>query len=209
MDYQRHETAIIEPGAKIGKGTVIKQGAIIRYNATIGENCYIGPYCVIGEPGEHAEHHNGEKGFDPKGSVSIGDNCRLSERVSIQSPCNGELTAIGNNCYLMNGTHVGHDAHLADNVTAAPGTVIGGGAVIHGRATLGMNSAVHQRTEVPPGTILGMLSAFLRSCKPGPWKKVVSAGVVQGWNVIGMERAGMDNEEITDMIAKQQIIYPQ
>jgi UDP-3-O-[3-hydroxymyristoyl] glucosamine N-acyltransferase len=45
----RHQTAIVDPSARIGSGTAISPGAVIGARAEIGENCYIGPNAVIGD----------------------------------------------------------------------------------------------------------------------------------------------------------------
>jgi UDP-2-acetamido-3-amino-2,3-dideoxy-glucuronate N-acetyltransferase len=47
MNYQAHETAVIDAGSQIGKGTKIWHFSHIMFNCTIGENCNIGQNVVI------------------------------------------------------------------------------------------------------------------------------------------------------------------
>ena len=52
--YYAHESAVIDEGALIGKGTCvwhfshISEGAVIGENCVIGQNCYVGPNVKIG-----------------------------------------------------------------------------------------------------------------------------------------------------------------
>ena len=75
MEYQKHETAIIDLGAQIGFGTRIWHwahicgGAVIGSNVSIGQNVFVGNKVVIGD---HCKVQN---------NVSIYDNVYLEEGV--------------------------------------------------------------------------------------------------------------------------------
>jgi len=65
MDYFAHETAVIDDGCKIGKGTKIWHFSHIMTGSEIGENCNIGQNVVI-SPG-----------------VKLGCNVKVQNNVSI------------------------------------------------------------------------------------------------------------------------------
>ena len=65
MDYFAHETAVIDDGCKIGKGTKIWHFSHIMTGSEIGENCNIGQNVVI-SPG-----------------VKLGRNVKVQNNVSI------------------------------------------------------------------------------------------------------------------------------
>ena len=65
MDYFAHETAVIDDGSKIGKGTKIWHFSHIMPGSEIGENCNIGQNVVI-SPG-----------------VKLGCNVKVQNNVSI------------------------------------------------------------------------------------------------------------------------------
>lgn len=65
MDYFAHETAIVDQGCVIGKGTKIWHFSHIMSNCTIGENCNIGQNVVVSP------------------QVSLGNNVRVQNNVSI------------------------------------------------------------------------------------------------------------------------------
>lgn len=60
-----HETAIVDPGATVGKGTKIWHWTHVREHATIGENCVLGQNVYVGP------------------SVTIGNGCRIQNNVSV------------------------------------------------------------------------------------------------------------------------------
>lgn len=65
QDYFAHETAVVDKGAKIGKGTKIWHFSHIMPNAIIGERCNIGQNVVVSP------------------SVILGENVKVQNNVSI------------------------------------------------------------------------------------------------------------------------------
>lgn len=64
-DYFSHQTAVIDEGAEVGKGTKIWHFCHIRSTARIGEDCVFGQNCYVGV------------------DVIVGDNCHAQNNVSI------------------------------------------------------------------------------------------------------------------------------
>ena len=85
--------------------TYIHPTAIIGEFVTIEDNCYIGPYCIIGFPAEWKGKEHNDCG------VLIKSGSRLTGLVTVDSGVE-QMTIIGNDCYLMKHSHVGHDAGL-------------------------------------------------------------------------------------------------
>jgi len=67
MDYFAHETAVIDEGCTIGKGTKIWHFCHIMPNSTLGERCNVGQNCVISP------------------EVILGNNVKIQNNVSIYS----------------------------------------------------------------------------------------------------------------------------
>jgi UDP-N-acetylglucosamine acyltransferase len=127
--------------------------AIIGKNVTIEDDVYIGPYCVIGMPAEWKGKEDIDQG------VLIKKGTRITGLVTIDSGVD-RITTIGENCYLMKHSHVGHDAQLKDNVTLSCGAKIGGHSIIESNTNIGLNAVVHQKVTVPEGCMIGA-SAFV------------------------------------------------
>ncbi len=65
QDYFAHDSAIVDEGCNIGKGTKIWHFSHIMNNCTIGENCNIGQNVVVSP------------------EVVLGSNCKVQNNVSI------------------------------------------------------------------------------------------------------------------------------
>lgn len=122
---------------------------VIGENVTIEKDCYIGPYCVIGYPAEWKNYEHNDCG------VLIKSGTRLTGLVTVDSGTTSK-TIIGNNCYLMKHSHVGHDAVIGNDVTISCGAKIGGHAWIKDGANIGLNACIHQRAVVPENCMIGM-----------------------------------------------------
>src|SRR5579863_8049564 len=64
-DYQAHDTAIIDDGARIGQGTRIWHWVHVSAGAVIGERCSLGQNVYVGN------------------RVAIGNNVRIQNNVSV------------------------------------------------------------------------------------------------------------------------------
>ena len=133
--------------------TFIHPTALIGNNVQIGDNVYIGAYCIIGASPEWKGKEAEDKG------VIIYNGARLTGLVTVDSGAE-KPTVIGENCYLMKHSHVGHDAQLGNGVTLSCGAKIGGHSVIGDGTNIGLNAVIHQKLTVPGGCMIGA-SAFI------------------------------------------------
>lgn len=127
----------------------VHPSAVIGPNVTIEHGAYIGPFCIIGFPAEKKGKENINAG------VIIKRGARLTGLVTVDAGTE-RPTVIGEDCYLMKHSHVGHDAILFKEVTLACGAKIGGHAVIHEYANIGLNASVHQFQTIEAGCMVGM-----------------------------------------------------
>ena len=127
--------------------------AQIADNVIIEDDDYIGPFCVIGFPPEWKGREADGKG------VIIKKGARLTGLVTVDSGAD-KPTIIGENCYLMKHSHVGHDAILEEGVTLSCGAKIGGHSIIRKGTNIGLNVVIHQKLDIPEGCMIGA-SAFV------------------------------------------------
>ena len=81
--------------------------------------------------------------------VRIGDNNTFREYVTIhRGTKEGSATVIGDNCYLMVGTHLGHNVRLGNNVVIANNCLLAGYVEIDDGAVLGGGTVFHQFLRV-------------------------------------------------------------
>jgi len=139
--YSKHETAVVDDGAKVGKGTKVWHFAHIMGGAQIGENCVIGQNVFVG------------------GEAVIGDRCKVQNNVSVYDGVTLEDEVfLGPSCVLTNDhnpkaqgewqitpTVIKKSASIGANATIVCGVTIGEGALVGAGAVVTHN--------VPPGEV--------------------------------------------------------
>ena len=107
----------------------------------------------------------------------------------------GEVTTVGDRCFLMANSHVGHDCHVGNDVTFANGAVLGGHVTIADHVFIGGNTAVHQFVRVGEGAMLGGVSGITRDVIPFGFAFGPKADLV-GLNVVGLKRRGFSRDDM-------------
>ena len=158
MNYQAHETAVIDEGAEIGAGTKIWHFSHIMPGAKIGEKCNIGQNVVV-SPG-----------------VKLGSNVKVQNNVSIYEgvTCDDDVF-LGPSCVFTNvtnprsavnrrgqyaRTHVGRGASIGANATIVCGHDIGPYAFIGAGAVVTKNVPAYALVVGNPAHQLGWMSAY-------------------------------------------------
>ena len=185
-----HPTAIIEDGAVIGDNAEIGPHAVIFRGVTIGPNCRIHAGAVIGDLPQ-------DLAFEPAESfVRIGADCVVREHVTIHRGTKpGTATIVGDGCYLMVNSHLGHNAHLGDRVILANGTLLGGYVEIGGGAFVSGNVLIHQFVRIGRLAMLSGGCGIGKDVPPFCTTIGIQRNSVGGLNTIGMRRAGLSPAE--------------
>ncbi len=182
---------IISDGVIIGDYTKISSNVIIEKGVKIGKYCRIGHGVIIGGEPQDLKFKEEET------TVEIGDNVILREYVTIHKASGeGEKTIIGNDCYLMVGSHVGHNCRMGEKVILANLVSLGGHVEVENGANIGGLSAVHQFVKIGRLAMVGGGSIVLHDVVPF---MMVAGGYqpfVCGINVVGLKRSGYSVEKI-------------
>lgn len=221
----------ISPEAKVHPSAVIEQGATIGAGATIGPSCFVGPDVVLGA-GVHVKSHAVVTGVTEVGPdtvifpfatvgeipqdlkfkgektrLIVGARCRIREGATLNTGTEGGggLTRVGDDCLLMTGAHVGHDAVLGNRVILANQVAIAGHCVIGDDVIVGGLSGIHQFVRVGHGAIIGAVTMVTNDVLPyglvqGP------RGILDGLNLVGLKRRGVERADITAMRAAYQML---
>jgi len=193
-----HSTAIIGKNVRIGKNVTIGPYTIIGDNVMVGDGTLIYGHCSIGTPGESI-HHVPSEGS----GVIIGKNCTIREFVTINNNLGEHKTRVGNDCYLMSKSHMGHDAVLEDNVVLCTGAKIGGHAIVGDFSYVGLNACTHQRSELGKYCIVGAM-AFFKGISPNGISWVGVPAIPRKVNEVSLERNIESKEKITKIINEAQ-----
>lgn len=208
-----HPTAVIDPGATLHESVEVGPYVVIEANVTIGANTKIYPFVHIMEGVEMGEenvvHSHAVLGDAPQhlaydGSprrVKIGNKNVLREYVTVNRPFESEnMTTIGDGCFLMANSHVGHDSHLGDGVILTNNALIAGHCEISNNVILSGSAAVHQFVRVGRLAFVRGLSGATKDLPPFCIVREINR--ICGLNTVGMRRAGIEaqaRKEIKDV----------
>ncbi|MBI3704449.1 MAG: acyl-ACP--UDP-N-acetylglucosamine O-acyltransferase [Rhizobiales bacterium] len=219
-------TAIIDASARI------ETGAAIGRNVSIGPYCTVGPHVTVGDDCRLIAHVNltGHTSIGPRTVIHpfaslgsppqsvhyrggptklvVGADCDIRENVSMNTGTEdgGGLTQVGDGCFFMVGSHVGHDCHVGNKVVFANNTVLGGHCGIGDNIVFGGGVAVRQFVRIGQGAMIVGLSGIRADIIPFGMAQGPLAYLV-GLNVVGMRRRGLSKAEIHRVRAAYRAIF--
>ena len=218
-DARIHPSAHIEPGAVIGagaevgafsliggdvtlgQGVVVKSHAVVTGWTEIGDASVIFPFATVGEIPQDLKF-KGERT-----RLFVGARCRIREGATLNTGTEGGggVTRVGDDCLLMTGAHVGHDAVLGNRVILANQVAIAGHCQIGDDVIIGGLSGIHQFVRIGRGAIIGAVTMVTNDVVPfglvqGP------RGELDGLNLVGLKRRGVERVDITAMRAAYQML---
>lgn len=203
-----HPTAIVCQGATIGRNVTIGPHCFIDDGVEIGDECTIahratllsgtilGARCrvhagaVLGDAPQDLSYD----GF--RSYVWIGAGTVIREGVTVhRATIEDGATIIGERCFLMANSHVGHDARVGNEVILANGTLLAGHVQVGDRAFLSGNCLVHQFTRIGRLAMLSGGTAVQMDVPPFTITRSTSSNCVMGLNVVGLRRAGYSSAD--------------
>lgn len=204
-----HQTAIIDPSARIADNVEIGPYSIIGADVEIGAGTWIGPHVVINGPTKIGKQNKifqfaslGEQPQDltydgQPTRLEIGDRNTIREYVSFNRATEegGGITRIGNDNLFMAYMHVAHDCRIGNKIVFANSASLAGHVEIGDHAILGGFTLVHQFTRIAPHCFTSMGSAINRDVPP---YVIVSGNYAKpyGINKVGLKRRGFSDESI-------------
>lgn len=204
-----HETAIIDPSAKIADDVEIGPYSIIGADVEIGSGNWIGPHVVINGPAKIGKDNRiyqfasiGEAPQDLKYDgeptrLEVGDRNTIREYVTFNrgTPDGGGLTKIGSDNLFMAYAHVAHDCMVGSKIIFANAASLAGHVHVGDQAILGGFTSVHQFTQIGEHSFSGLGTIINRDVPP----YVIVAGnhaQAYGINKNGLKRRGFDADTI-------------
>jgi len=191
--------AIIEEGVRIGDGCRIRARAHLCPGAVLGRNCDIHMNAVIG----HLPQDFSYKGEAV--ATVLGQGVTVRENATIHGSV-GLPTLVGDNCYLMVGSHVAHNCKLGRGVLLANGALLAGYVSVEDGAIVSGNVVIHQFVRVGRLAMLSGGSRFGMDVPP----YLIGDGVnsVTTLNVVGLRRAAsLTDEDRREIKAAYKILY--
>ena len=215
-----HQTALIDPKAKIhssvkvgpysvigakveiDENTEVQSHVSIVGNTKIGKNNKIYPFVSIGNDPQDLKFQGEET------KLEIGSNNKIREYVTINPGTNGGggITKVGNNCLLMVSSHIAHDCYVGNNVILANNVPLAGHAHVEDNVIIGGNSAVQQFTRIGKSAMIGGMCGVDRDIIP---YGIVhgNRSILQGLNLIGLRRKNIPNQDIMILLDAYKEIF--
>jgi UDP-N-acetylglucosamine acyltransferase len=129
--------------------------------------------------------------------LDIGAGCDIREGVTMNIGTEDArgLTSVGDNCFFMAGSHVGHDCAIGNHVILANNAVLGGHVMVEDHVFLGGNSAVHQFVRIGESAMISGMCGIRADVIPFGYC-IGAVGRLAGLNVIGMRRRKLTRADL-------------
>jgi UDP-N-acetylglucosamine acyltransferase len=202
-----HPLAFVDPRARVGEGSTVGPFAFVGASVSIGRNCKVHAHaCLDGSlsagdgneffPGAVLGTVSQERRNDgASGHVRIGHRNVFREQVTVHGGSFGGTTEVGDDNWLLVGSHVAHDVRLGSHCVLSNGTQLAGHVVVEDFVTFGGLSAVAQRVRINESAFVAGGSMVERDVPPF----VIVQGDrarVRAINRVGLERRGASRERI-------------
>ena len=206
---QIHPSAVVSPGAHIGRDCSIGPYVVIGDEVVLGDGVLLDSHCVIdGRTQIGDETHVfpfvsiglASQDLKYKGEPSetrIGRRNQIREFVTIHrgTKGGGMLTATGDDCLIMAQAHIAHDCLLGNNVIMANAATLAGHVIVEDGANIGAYSGVHQFCRVGRESYVGGYSVIVKDALPYALT-VGNHARCYGLNTTGMKRRGYSRQVI-------------
>ncbi|HET9551600.1 MAG TPA: acyl-ACP--UDP-N-acetylglucosamine O-acyltransferase [Anaeromyxobacteraceae bacterium] len=204
-----HPSAVVEAGAQVDPSCEIGPFAYVGPHVVMGPGCVVGPHgvvtgrttlgarnrvfshAVVGEVPQDLKYAG-----EPTTTV-IGDGNTFREFVTVHAGTVQDrgVTRIGSGCLFMASSHVAHDCVIGDGAIIANSVALAGHVILEDHVHFGGLSAAHQFSRVGRLAFVGGMTGVAMDVAPYCTVNG-SRAELAGLNTIGMQRAGMTEEQI-------------
>ncbi len=211
----KHPTAVVDPGAEIGRDVEIGafsfvgphvrigDGCRLHHHVTVegfttlGEGCELFPQAILGTAPQDIKY-GGERT-----TLEIGKRNIFRELVTVHPGTGngGGVTRIGDDNLFLIGSHIAHDCRIGSRCIIANYVQFAGHVHIEDHVNMGGHCAVHHFVTVGRHAFVGGMTRV--SADVPPFMVVVAArghrAEVRMVNGVGLQRTGYDDEDIASL----------
>ncbi len=215
-----HPTAIIEPGARLGRNVKVGPYCVVGPEVSLGDGCELISHVVVAGTTAIGERTRvfpfasiGPQPQDLKfkgepSTLSIGSDCLIREGVTMNpgTEGGGSETVIGNKCTFLANSHVGHDCHVGDSVILSNNVMLAGHVTVGDFVIFGGGAAVIQFSRVGAHAFIGGMSGLEHDLIPYGMA-IGNRAHLSGLNIIGLQRRGFSREDIHSLRRAYRLLF--
>ncbi len=193
--------AVVEEHVKIGAGTRILANAYITGHTEIGRDNEIHMGAVIGHEPQDLKFDRACRSY-----LKIGDRNVFREYCTVHRGTEPEsATVIGNDCYLMGLSHVGHNCVIGNHVIICNCALLAGHVHVSDSVFVSGGVVIHQFTHVGR---LAMFSGNARvSMDVPPFTLAAERNEIHALNLVGLRRAKISREALGELKKLFKLFY--
>jgi UDP-N-acetylglucosamine acyltransferase len=215
-----HETAVIDPGARLGQGVEVGPYAVIGKGVVVGARCRIGPHACLLGPLELGDDNvvafGAALGHDPQikgrggpwGATRIGHRNVFREFSQVNRSMKPDaFTVVGDDGYFMATSHVGHDCAVGNHVVLCNCALVAGHVEVGDRAFVSGGVVIHQFTRLGELVMVGGNAAINRDIPPFCMAVGDRPHALEGLNLVGLRRAGFSGDALRALKAAFRTLF--
>lgn len=196
-----HPTAVVEDGAQLGADCEIMARAIVTRHAVLGDRVIVHPGAVIGGDPQYLKFDRATPSF-----VRVGAGSIIRENVTLNRAIHADqATLVGERCFLMANSHLGHDCALGDDVVLANNAMLAGHVSVGSFSFVGGGAGVHQFCRIGESCMVAGLARITQDL--APFTITAERDEVSGLNLVGLKRRGFPRESIRELKDAFRTVY--
>ncbi len=192
----------VGPDAVLGDGVELVSHVAIAGRTTIGARTKIYPFASIGHPPQDVKYRG-----EPS-TLTVGVDCQIREGVTMNpgTEGGGMKTTVGDRCFFLANSHVGHDSHIGNNVIFSNNVMCAGHVTVGNFVIVGGGTGLQQFIRVGDHAFIGGGAGVLNDVIPFGLVRDNPAHLA-GLNLVGLRRREFSREQIHELRRAYRLIF--
>ena len=192
----------VGPDVELGDGVELVSHVAVAGHTTIGPRTALYPFASIGHPPQDVKYRG-----EPS-TLTIGADCKIREGVTMNpgTEGGGMSTTVGDRCFFLANSHVGHDSHIGNNVIFSNNVMCAGHVTVGNFVIVGGGTGLQQFIRVGDHAFIGGGAGVLNDVIPFGLVRDNPAHLA-GLNLVGLRRREFSREQIHELRRAYRLIF--